>query len=254
MVKSIINIGKTCKNQGIKYILISSILVKQSIKLGKIIVQVNEFLLSLSKENGFYFVPHQGITRKHISHDSVHLSSDGSHMFANNLFDFINYFIFDSNAVNIVDWNKAVCNESLDPKSNSSNQEYNSKINSDLDLDELLKVEETYPNNPLIGCINIDSISNKFSGLCEILKKALINILCIDETKLDCSFPDAQFKIDGYQFPLFKKDRNAKGGSKIVFIRHVLVVKRFKIFETKTAEKICIELTIFKRKWCISFI
>ena len=94
MVKSIINIGKTCKNQGIKYILISSILVKQSIKLGKIIVQVNEFLLSLSKENGFYFVPHQGITRKHISHDSVHLSSDGSHMFANNLFDFINYFIF----------------------------------------------------------------------------------------------------------------------------------------------------------------
>ena len=94
MVKSIINIGKTCKNQGIKDILISSISVKQSIKLGKITVQVNEFLLSLSKENGFYFVPHQGIARKHISHGRVHLSSDGSHMFANNLFDFINYFIF----------------------------------------------------------------------------------------------------------------------------------------------------------------
>ena len=38
--------------------------------------------------------------------------------------------------------------------------------------------------------------------------------LCIDETKLDTSFPDSQFKIDGYQFPLFRKDRDSKDGGK----------------------------------------
>ena len=50
--------------------------------------------------------------------------------------------------------------------------------------------------------MNINSVMNKFSALCEILKKAPMDILCIDGTKLDSSFLDAKFKIDGYQFPL----------------------------------------------------
>ena len=66
LANSIIDIGKICKSQGIKDILISSILVKQSIKLGKIIAKVNEFLSSLYKGNGFYFVSRQDITRKNL--------------------------------------------------------------------------------------------------------------------------------------------------------------------------------------------
>ena len=57
------------------------------------------------------------------------------------------------------------------------------------------------------------------------IKKTPIDILCIDETKLDSTLPDAQFKIDGHQFSPLKNDRNAKGGGKIVFIRHGLIVK-----------------------------
>lgn len=69
-------------------------------------------------------------------------------MFADNLVDFISYFIVNSNAFNNVDWDKAGCNESLDSESNSSNQECN--LNLSPDLDDLLKVkEETYPNIPL---------------------------------------------------------------------------------------------------------
>ena len=55
LANSIIDIGKICESQGIKDILISSILVKQIIKLGKIIAQVNEFLSSLSKKEWFLF-------------------------------------------------------------------------------------------------------------------------------------------------------------------------------------------------------
>ena len=121
----------------------------------------------------------------------------------------------------------------MDPESNSSNQEFQVKLNSDLDLDDLLKVKEAYPNNPLIGHININSIRNKFLTLCEILKKAPIDILCIIETKSDRSFHDGQFKVDRYQFPPFRKDRNAKDGCKIVFIRHVLVVKGLKFLKPK---------------------
>lgn len=74
--------------------------------------------------------------------------------------------------------------------------------------------------------MHISSLRNKFSALCEILKKATIHMLCIDETKLDNSFPDSLFKIDGYQFSTFRQDRNAKDDGKIVFIRHELIFKK----------------------------
>ena len=64
------------------------------------------------------------------------------HMFADDLVNFIHHFVLDSNAFKIVDWNKVACNESLDLESNSLNQEFNWKLNSDLDLDDLLKVKE----------------------------------------------------------------------------------------------------------------
>ena len=87
----------------------------------------------------------------------------------------------------------------------------------------------------------------------EVVDKVLIDILCIDETKLDDTFPDAQFKINNYQYPPFRRDRNSKGGGKIVYIRQGLISKRLSKFESKGIETICIELTISKKKWCILF-
>ena len=84
-----------------------------------------------------------------------------------------------------------------------------------------------------------------------MVDKVLIDILCIDETKLDDTFPDAQFKINNYQYQPFRRDRNSKGGGKIVYIRQGLISKRLSKFESKGIETICIELTISKKKWCI---
>ena len=70
---------------------------------------------------------------------------------------------------------------------------------------------------------------------------------------MDLSFPDTQFKIEGYQFPLFRKDRNSYGGGKIVYVREGLVTKQLPLFESPAIESICIELTIPKSKWCILF-
>ena len=73
------------------------------------------------------------------------------------------------------------------------------------------------------------------------------------QTKLDDSFPDSQFQIENYQFPPFRRDRNSKGGGKMVFVKNGLIAKRIKSLETKISETICIELTISKKKWCILF-
>ena len=72
--------------------------------------------------------------------------------------------------------------------------------------------------------------------------------MCIEETKLYETFPDAQFMIENYQFPLFRRDRNKKGGGKMAFIRKELLAKRLGNLET-----ICIKFLISKRKLCIIF-
>ena len=48
--------------------------------------------------------------------------------------------------------------------------------------------------NPITGYLNINSLRTKIlKNLKDILNKAPIDILCIDETKLDETFPDTQF-------------------------------------------------------------
>ena len=58
------------------------------------------------------------------------------------------------------------------------------------------------------------------------------------ETKLDDSFPDSQFKINGHQFPFLRKDRDNKGEGKIVFLKQGLIINRLKQLETKISETI----------------
>lgn len=120
-------------------------------------------------------------------------------------------------------------------------------------IPELIDLRNKYPYNPIIGYLNINSLRNKIIDLREVIKKAPLDIFCIDETKLDESYPDWQFKIENYQFPPFRRDKKPKSGGKMVFVKKGLIVKRIKSLETKNSETICIELTVSKKKWCILF-
>ena len=113
-----------------------------------------------------------------------------------------------------------------------------SRNNMDLDIDGLIHLRVNNPFNPIVGYLNINSLRNKIDDLREVCKKVQIDILCIDETKLDDSFPDSQFKINGYQFPFLRRDRDNRGEGKIVFIKQGLIVNRLKQLETKISETI----------------
>ena len=65
------------------------------------------------------------------------------------------------------------------------------------------------------------------------MSKAPLDIVCIDKTKLDESFPDFQFHMENYQFPPFWRDQNSKGGGKLVFVKNGLIAKRVKDLEKK---------------------
>ena len=72
----------------------------------------------------------------------------------------------------------------------------NSYSNLDLDLCNLQLLKQKYHSNPFISYLNINSLSNKNDALRQICKTAPLEILCVDETKVDSSFPNSQFRID----------------------------------------------------------
>ena len=121
--------------------------------------------------------------------------------------------------------------------------------NFDSDLKKLKVWRVENDSNPIVACLNIKSLGEKINHLCEICKESPMDIPCVDETKIDTSYPDAQFQINDYQFPPFRRDRNKFGRGKIVFIRQGLITRRLPKFETKVSETICVELTISKQKW-----
>ena len=79
-----------------------------------------------------------------------------------------------------------------------------------------------------------------------------IDILVITETKIDPSFPNSQFQIDGFSMP-FRFDRNRFGGGVIIYVRDDIPSKqltRHKLPED--IEGIFIEVNLRKSKWLIS--
>ena len=116
---------------------------------------------------------------------------------------------------------------------------------SNFDPHELVKLRKDYENNLIIiGCLNIKHLSSKIDYPREIGSKSPIDILRIDKTKLDSSYPDAQFEISGCQYPPYRKDRNKNGDSKIFFIIEGLITKRLKAFEEDISETICLSTSI----------
>ena len=83
------------------------------------------------------------------------------------------------------------------------------------DISSLIYLRKGFSKNPILSYLNINSLGGKFHNLREFCFKTEVDILCIDEIKIDPSYPDSQFHIDRYQFPPFRKDRNKHGGGKM---------------------------------------
>ena len=75
--------------------------------------------------------------------------------------------------------------------------------------------------------LNISSIRNKFRFLEKDIC-ANLDILLISETKLDDSFPSAQFLLDGFSKP-YRLERCSNGGGILLYIRDDIPSRLFQI-------------------------
>ena len=109
------------------------------------------------------------------------------------------------------------------------------------------KVRIKNVNRIVIGSLNINSLPNKFEQLKEVIGSNL-DILIIQETKLDSSFPPEQFIIEGYSKP-YRLDRNRDGGGVLIFVREDIPSKLLSKHNfTKYVEGLFVEINLRKTK------
>ena len=88
---NMINISQKCGESGISKVIISSVLVKNNIKVTKFVRQLNDILRNLCLVvNDFYFILKDNITRDFICQDGVHLNKDGTCILTGYFLDFVN--------------------------------------------------------------------------------------------------------------------------------------------------------------------
>ena len=102
------------------------------------------------------------------------------------------------------------------------------------------------PHKLIISQLNINSLRNKFDSLVQILHNNL-DILLISETKIDSSFPTAQFQIEGYT--TYRLDRNTNGGGILLYIRED--IPSTLLNSAMSIESFSIEIYIRKKKWLL---
>ena len=89
---------------------------------------------------------------------------------------------------------------------------------------------------------------NKVIDLKEILGYLSPDYLVLSETKLDDSFPSAQFSLPNYEIRA-RRDRDNNEGGLIEFVKKGLIYKKLKIFEPRKGECICSEITASKQEF-----
>ena len=105
-----------------------------------------------------------------------------------------------------------------------------------------------------IGHLNINSIRNKFQPLSQILQNNVLDILFVQETKIDDSFPHAQFHVNGYK--LHRNDCTCTAGGIMVYIRDDIAHRRRQDLEQYSIsdergrlELLCIDVNIRNEQW-----
>ena len=83
--------------------------------------------------------------------------------------------------------------------------------------DILRNLKLKYRDNICIANYNINSLRYKFDQLVPIIQGS-VDVLIITETKLDGTFPESQFTIEGYS-PPYRLDRDVNGGGILVLVR-----------------------------------
>ena len=138
-----------------------------------------------------------------------------------------------------------------DPLNTIRSMHNNSEINENNDPYSALKsIRVSNVDRLIIGQLNINSLRNKFEAL-KLIVKGNLDILIITESKLDDTFPDNQFCIDGFSPPFQAASRENAGGV-IIYVREDIPSRKLKSHPpTINFDGIFFEINLKKSKWLV---
>ena len=216
-------------------------------KLGNIQAHLRKLQLDII-ENG-------NTNNNHLNSRGLHLNCKGMLQYAKNLIEGIRKLRYEKEllrqkkvSLKLCDQNSRISpsyflhnNTIFQPNVNSINS-FNANfknsekalLNHNLDTEELINLRKFYNNNPIIGYLNINSLINKTTQLREACMNA--QLTCYVYMKLNLmllsQMPKFTLKVISIPpLPRFRRDLD-KNGSKYTT---------------------CLESTISKKKWCITF-
>ena len=95
-------------------------------------------------------------------------------------------------------------------------------------------------NDCKIGLLNINSLRHKFHPIMKMLHNQYFDILMLQETKLDDSFPNVQFNIHGYV--IHRLDHKSNSGGVTAHVRSDIPQKTVDLYVIGNLNKGRIEL------------
>ena len=105
-------------------------------------------------------------------------------------------------------------------------------------------------NRIIIGHLNVNSLAAKIDSL-KVIIPGNIDVMVITESKLDDSYPNSQFFIDGFSEP-YRLDRNVNGGGLLIYTREDIPCKQlFDHSFPDDIEGMFVELNFRKCKWLL---
>ena len=93
----------------------------------------------------------------------------------------------------------------------------NLSTNFDITNNSLKTLRLTNPENAIFSYLNINSSRNEMGSLREVVME-YVDIVAIAETKIDESFPIAQFLLVEYHSP-YRLDKSPKSGGILVYVK-----------------------------------
>ena len=118
-------------------------------------------------------------------------------------------------------------------------------------IDQVLSdLRRTNPANLNFCYLNINSVRNKFTDFQEIIN-GNVDVVSIAETKIDASFPSAQFVLEGYHSP-YRLDIRSRSGGVLAYVKSSISSRRL------SCENLCdsmqavpFEINLRKGKWLV---
>ena len=104
--------------------------------------------------------------------------------------------------------------------------------------------------NIIVATLNVNSISPKFDEF-KLMVSGYFDVIIVTETKLDDSFPKAQFCIDRFSIP-YRLTRNRNGRGLMIYVRDDIPSKMLtKHNLPEDIEAAFVELNFRKCKWLL---